>query len=350
MLFLNLSVLAGVALVVWWLTGIDKTHSGESKRDQYFFRTIRSVLVLFLMTAFLWFAEGGGGPGGGVALLLILPVSIALLLRSSLSELFTQGFIRFIDPTLHDGREFDPKQSRRYQDVLAHLIHNGHRDEAIKLCEELKQSGELDLVTLENTLEFLGVKQERPSSKPLAEIGRLRQEGRFAEAEQKLKAMLDQNPNQPEAAMMLVRLYAQDLRQPAPAHAILDALEKQPHHSASHIEFARRSINEWSQPRPVPVPTDPPPAAESIEELMAQRHFGSAIELLEKQIKAQPQDFALQLKLAEVYAVNCYNLPRAEKIIHQMEACANFTPQQIESARSKLKEWRAAAAAPRRAT
>jgi protein involved in temperature-dependent protein secretion len=89
---------------------------------------------------------------------------------------------------------------------------------------------------------------------------------------------------------------------------------------------------------------------ESIEELMAQRHFGSAIEMLERQIKAQPLDFAAQLKLAEVHAVNCYNLPRAEKIIHQMEACANFTPQQIESARSKLKEWRATAAAPRRAT
>jgi tetratricopeptide (TPR) repeat protein len=281
-------------------------------------------------------------------LLLILPVSIALLLRSSISELFTQGFIRFIDPTLHDGREFDPKQSRRYQDALAHLIHNGRRAEAIKLCEELKQSGELDIVTLENTLEFLGVKQERPSSKPLAEIDRLRREGNFAEAEQKLKVMLDQNPNQPEAAMMLVRLYAEDLRQPGPAHEVLDALEKQPHHSASQIEFARRSIDEWSQPGPMP--TAPPPAEESIEELMAQRHFGSAIEMLEKQIKAEPQDFALQLKLAEVHAVNCYNLPRAEKIIHQMEAGANFTPQQIESARTKLREWRATAAAPRRAT
>jgi hypothetical protein len=56
----------------------------------------------------------------------------------------------------------------------------------------------------------------------------------------------------------------------------------------------------------------------------------------------QPQDFELRLKLAEVHAVHCKNFQRAEKIIFQLAAGSDFNPQQIESARAKLKEWRAA--------
>src|SRR5882724_2315262 len=140
MLLLNLAILAVIGAIVWWLTGIDKTVSGESKRGRYFTRTIRCVLVLFAVMVMLWVTEGGGGYSGGV-LLLIFPMLIALLLRSSISELFTHGFIRMADPSLYDDRELDLKKAQRYQDTIAHMIHHGHRDAAIKLCEDLKKSG-----------------------------------------------------------------------------------------------------------------------------------------------------------------------------------------------------------------
>jgi tetratricopeptide (TPR) repeat protein len=343
MILLNIGVLALVAGGAWWLTGFDKTAGGESKRTHYASRTLRCVIILWLAGVFLWFIEQRGGELGGVVLLLIIPPSLALLLRSSLAELFTHGILRLIDPTLHDDRLPDPGKSRRYLDTIAHLIQNGRRDEAVKLCEELKQSGEVDLVTLETTLEFLGVKQERALvPKPLAEAGRLRSQGKFAEAEQLLKLLLASKPENLEAAMMLVRLYAQDLRQPGRAHEVLRQLEKQPRISAGHIEFARRSIDEWSRPRPGKTEPVVPSRAASVDELLAQGFFGTAIELLDEKIKAQPQDFELRLKLAEVHAVHCNNFQLAEKIIRQMAAGSNFTPQQIELAGAKFKEWREA--------
>jgi thioredoxin-like negative regulator of GroEL len=140
--------------------------------------------------------------------------------------------------------------------------------------------------------------------------------------------------------MMLMRLFAQDLRQPAKAHEILRQLAKQPHVAASHLEFARRSIDEWS--RLQPERTEAPAQPESVDELLAQGFFGTAVDLLEEKIKAQPQDFELRLKLAEVHAVRCKNFQQAEKIIRQLEADPHFNPQQTGSARLKLKEWRAA--------
>jgi tetratricopeptide (TPR) repeat protein len=341
-ILVNIAVLAGIALGAWWLTGFDKTAGGESKRGHHLTRAIRSIAIIFLSATFIWFVESPGGGYGGMPILIILPMCIALVLRSSLSELFAHGFLGMLDPELHGTREFDPKKSRRYQDAIAHLIHNGRRDEAIKLCEELKLSGEVDIVTLQNTLEFLGVKQDRALIKPLLEAGRLRQQKKFAEAEQRLKSLLLKNPADNGAAIMLMRLYAEDLHQTDRAHEVLRALEKQPHAPADHLEFARRSIGEWGRPQPQPIPSPAiPPKAESVDDFLAQGSFGTAIEMLEEQIKAQPADFELQLKLAEVHAVHCRNLLRAEKIVRQIELAAKFSPQQIATAQAKFKEWHA---------
>ena len=343
MILFNIALLTGIALGTWLLTGRDKTFGGESKHSHHLTRAIRTIAVVFLSAAFIWFAEAPGFGYGGIPILIILPMGIALVLRSSLSEVFTHGFLGMIDPALHDTREFDPKKARRYQDAIAHLIHNGRRDEAIKLCEELKQSGEVDLVTLENTLEFLGVKQDRAPAKPLGEAGRLRLGKKFDQAEQLLRSLLLKNPADEGAALMLMRLYAEDLHQPERALEVLRALEKQPHASRDHIEFARQSIGEWSRPKPPPIPASAiPPQAESVDEFLAQGSYGTAIEMLEGRINAQPEDFELQLKLAEVYAVHCKNLMRAEKIISQIERSAKFSPQQIATARAKFKEWHTA--------
>ena len=345
MILLNIGVLALVAGGAWWLTACDKTAGGESKRTHYFFRTIRCIAIVWLAGVFLWFMEDRGGGYGGIALLLIIPPALALLLRSAIAEVFTQGFLRLLDPTLHDDRPFDPGKSRRYMDTIAHLIKNDRRDEAVKLCEELQRSGEVDVVTLENTLEFLGVKQERMQTpRPLAVAAELRAQGKFAEAERLLQPLLAKNPADTGAAMMLIRLYAQDLGQPGKAREVLGQLEKQPHVAASHVEFARRSIDDWSRQKPekAEIATQP----ESVDELLAQGFFGSAIERLEEKIKAEPQDFELRLKLAEVHAVHCKNFQRAEKIISQMQAVANLSPSQLASAWAKLKEWSAAADNP----
>ena len=337
MILLNIGILAIVALGVWWLTGLDKSFNGESKRDRHFTRTLRTVGVVFLFAVLLACAQSGGA--AGIPLLLIVPVSIALLLRSSLSELFAGGFLRLVDPTLHDGSAFDLKRAQRHRDNIAWLIHHGKRDEAIKLCDELKENGELDATTLETILEFLGVKQERaPAPQPLKEIADLRAQKKFTEAEHSLKLLLAKNPADSGAALMLMRLYTQDWQQSDKAAEVLRELEQQPHVSADHIEFARRSVVEWTQPQSKPAEDET--TAESLEEMLTRGFYGTAIELLELKIKAPSPDFDSWLKLAEIHALHCENFARAEKIIRQMEKDPLFSAPQIAAAEAKLKEWR----------
>ena len=335
MILLNIGVLTIVALLVWWLTGHDMNVSGESKRDWHLSRAVRSVAVVFLVALLLWFP--------GVLTLLIAPISIALVLRSSISEIFTHGLLGFLDPSLHDSREIDLKQGQRYQDAIAHLIYTGRREEAVKLCEELKKSGELDEAMLADALEFLGVKHERAAlERPLNHAARLRAAGKFSEAEELLKALLVKNLADSGAALLLMRLYAGDLRQPSRAAEVLRTLEKQTHVERAQIEFARRSLDEWSRAKPAKVAAAATPVPESVDELLAQRQFGSAIERLEKDIQAQPGDFNLRLKLAEIFALHCDDLTGAAKIIQRLEAGGFFTAEQLAVAAGKLKEWREA--------
>jgi len=338
-----MAVLAAVAGGTWWLTGIDKTPGGESKRNHHLTRALRCVAVVFLVAIFLGTLGAGGLGVGSIPTLIIAPVGIALVLRSSLSELFTHGFLGLLDPALYDHRQLDPKKAQRYRDAIAHLIHHGHREEAIKLCEELKQSGEVDIGTLESTLEFLGVKPARAPAKPLVEAARLRTEGDFAGAEELLRSLLLKNPADNAAAIMLMRLYAQDLRHPGRAQEVLHELEKQPHVPASHLEFARRSIAEWSHPPPAVAEPASPPEPVSLDELLARGGFGMAVEMLEQRLQTQPDNVELQLKLAEVHAVHCKNLSQAEKIIGRLERAPYCRPEQSALARSKLASWRALA-------
>lgn len=332
-------ILAATAVGTWHLTGLDKTAGGESKRDHHLTRAIRTVLVVFLVWVLVCCAYGQLGAAGG-SVMIYDSICIGLILRSSLSEVFTHGFLGFLDPSLHDRREIDLNQAQRFQDTIARLIHTGKRDEAIRLCETLKETGEIPLTTLEHTLEYLGVKQNRSLPKPLHEASELRRAGDFTEAVQRLKAMLAKNPCDEGAAMMLMRIYAEDLQQPELAHKVLLALEKQPHFPASHLEFARRSIEEWSRTKVVGAAIASQPA--TVEEFLEQGSLGSAVELLEEQIRENPRDFHLQLKLAEVYATRCKYAAKAEKIVRQIELSSAFSPEQIAQARVKLKEWNSA--------
>lgn len=78
----------------------------------------------------------------------------------------------------------------------------------------------------------------------------------------------------------------------------------------------------------------------SIEQLLEEGYRGTAIEILEQQLKEKPGDFALWLKLAEAYGRHCGNFKRAEKIIDQLAANPAFLPEQVQSAKAQLKLWR----------
>ena len=281
------------------------------------------------------------GGAGGVPLLLIVPVGIALLLRSSVAEVLTQGILRLIEPGAHDHRPVDPHAAQRHRDAIAYLIHHGKTDAAIKLCEELKRDGELDAATLEHTLEFLGVKQNRSAvERPVNQAARLRAEGKLTEAEALLKKLLAQNSADAGAAMLLLRLYAEDFRQPDRAWELWHRLKQQAAIPATHLEFARRSINEWSAPAKLKVASVAEANSGSVDDLLAQGFLGSAIELLEAHIREQPTDLVLRLKLAEIHVRRCSNLPRAEKLIRQLASEKIFSAEQLAASQAQLKEWR----------
>jgi tetratricopeptide (TPR) repeat protein len=334
MTLITFSALAAVGLFIWWLTGRDKSYSGESKQGRHFARILRALAVVFLLWLMLV---------GGVVVLLFAPLAIALVLRSSISEICAGGFLRMVDPAFYDGRELDLKLPQRHRDNIAYLIHHGKRAEAIKLCEELKRSGELDETTLADALEFLGVKQNRVAlERPLNRAARLRAEGNYLEAEQLLKSLLVKNPADTGAAMLLMRLYAGDFQQPSRAGEVLRVWESQKHVEPAQIEFARRSLDDWSRMKREEIQNFPSSAPESVDELLAQRHYGTAIERLEEAIRATPGDFALRLKLAEIHALYCDDLTAAGKVIRRLETEKIFNAEQLEMAAGELKKWREA--------
>jgi thioredoxin-like negative regulator of GroEL len=334
MILVDIILLSVTAALSWWLSGYDSRVTGESRKADLIRRSVQCGLTLILAGILLWLP-----PSPAVMpILLVIAGAFFLIWRDSIGELATRVFQRLIDP--EDKRPFDPNKHIRQLDMIGSLIRSGRKAEAIQLCETLKVSGEVEITMLELTLEHLGVPQAAAKKiNPLNAASQLRRQGKFSEAKLLLDSLLLENPRNLDAAIMLARLYAEDLREPGNAHEILRALEQQPHISTDHIDFARRSIGEWSRRQPE-IEAVAEPKAESVDELLAQKLFGSAIELLENKIKAQPHDFDLRLKLAEVQAVRCENFQTAEKIIRQIEVDSDFSREQIERARSKLKEWR----------
>jgi hypothetical protein len=337
----NIAVLVVITLIGWWLSGYDAQVTSEDKGRDFRRQAIRCAVSLLLVAVFLWFM---GLPGDAAALvcvpvLLTVPVALGLIWCGCLGELLSRGFRRLIYP--EDHRPFDPHQNVRDLDRVASLIRDGRKKEALKLCQTLEESGDVSVLALETMLEHLGVQPDRTRKpKPLVEAHRLRSQGRFREAEVMLTSLLAENPADVEAAFMLIRIHAQDLHRADQAVAVLDSLAKQPQVPASHIEYARRSIGEWSQGKPEPEAVAAQP--ESIDELLVHGYFGTALEILEQKIKEQSGDFDLRIKLAEVYGQHCGDVQRAGKIVREIETHPGFSPEQIQKARAKLDEWRKA--------
>lgn len=273
-----------------------------------------------------------------IPIVLVIAGVLFLIWHRCTGELFASWFLKLIDP--EDKREFDPNETACHLDRVAGLLKKGQREEALQLAEELKKSGDANVVVLETMLARAGIGQERfKISRPLVEASRLRGQGKFGEAETILQSLLAENPANVDAALMLMRLYVQDLRRSDKAAEVLRSLEQQPHIPPAHLEYARRSIIEWGQKKPAPAAVLLP---ESIDELLAGGYVGTAIETLERKIKEQPKDFDLWLKLAEAHGLRCGNFQRAEKIVQQIESNRGFNAEQIEMAKARLKEWREA--------
>lgn len=338
---LNLGVLAAAALFSWWLSGYDSRLTRENQRADFIRRAVRCGITLALVELAFWslwmYWRYGDRMCGFMYLVTVLP--LAFFWSGCLSEMFAHCFQWMLDP--EDFRESDPDKSIRDLDAIALLIKNGHKDAAIELCRKLKESCDANVLAMETLLAHLGVEEILvKKSKPIVAAGQLRKQGRFAEAESILKSLLKKNPADVDAGVMLMRLHAQDLHDVEKAGAILAALEKEPHIPPGHLEFARRSIHEWSRPQPPPEAIPAPP--ESVEELLALGYFGTAIEVLEEKIRERPQDFDLRMKLAEAHGRYCGHIKRAEKVVEQMENSFAFDAGQIQAAKGKLVEWRLA--------
>jgi predicted Zn-dependent protease len=330
-----MAALAGLAL--WWLSGYDAQVTGENRWKDLMRRASRCLATAILILIF--FEPNAVRTGYAfIPLILIVPPTIGILWAGCIGALFAQGIHRVIDSD--DRREFDANQSAHNLDMVASLLKSGRHEEAAQLCEGLKKSGDASILVMETMLARSGIQFETGRKpRPLAEAYRLRAEGKFDEAETILKSLLAENPSDVDAALMLMRLYVRDLRRSDKAAEVLRSLEKQPHMPSGHLEYARRSITEWGQRKSAPAPEVLP---ESIDELLACGHLGTAIEILEQKIAGQPWDFDLWLKLAEAHGLHSGNIHRAEKIVQKIESGHGFNAEQIQIAKARLKEWREA--------
>ncbi|HEX5398449.1 MAG TPA: hypothetical protein VFY06_05310, partial [Verrucomicrobiae bacterium] len=135
----NIILLVFALPTAWWASKFDPQVTGENRRKDILRRLARCLATAILLGIFFGPDPVRAGYGF-VPLIMIIPISVALLWRSCLASLFARGFHRLIDSD--DGREFDPAKSDRNLDEVAGLLRHGRHEEAVKRVEELKRSGE----------------------------------------------------------------------------------------------------------------------------------------------------------------------------------------------------------------
>ena len=210
----NIVVLTLTALASWRVSGYDTKLTGENETQDRIRRGIRCGITLFLVELGFWslwrYWRYNDQRSGILYLFVLLP--LVALWCGCLGEMVAHGFHWLVDPG--DHREFDPHKSRRDLDAMASLIQQGRKEQAIQLCQSLKESGEVSVATMETMLERLGVKPDQVQKpRPLAEAYRLRAQGKSSEAESMLHSLLLENPSNVDAALMLMRLYAEECTQ-----------------------------------------------------------------------------------------------------------------------------------------
>jgi hypothetical protein len=326
-------------VTAWWLSGYDCGVTGENHKMDLLRRSLR-VLVTGLLVLFLFhFPAGIGGGYGAAPIIMIIPITIGLIWCGCVSEWWSHVFHNMLFAPSKGS--YDPNKAARDFDNLAMLLRNGRREEALQLAEQLREAGDVNILALETMLTRAGIEWTTPKpGDPAFEAGRLHAQGDFAGTEKILVPLLEKNPTHVQALLLLMRLYAQDLKQPARATEIFARLERVPRIPQWQVDYARRSLHDWSRDKPVLPP--PLPLPETVDELLAQGYSGTAIEKLEQKTREQPGDFDAWLKLAEAQGLHCRNITAAEKIVRKMEFNRAFTPDQVQTARAKLTEWRLA--------
>ena len=207
MFLVNIILLSVAAAIAWWLSGFDSRLTGESGKADLMRRGIRCGSTLFLLVILfsLPYSIASAPP------MLLIVALLALIWTGCITELGARFFHRLVDP--EDKREFDPHQSARNMDMVASLLKGGRHEEAAQLCATLKESGDANILVLETLLARSGIQFEHDRKpKPLTEAYHLRSQGKFDEAAAVLNSLLAENPSNVDAALMLMRLYAQDLR------------------------------------------------------------------------------------------------------------------------------------------
>jgi tetratricopeptide (TPR) repeat protein len=324
--------------VAWWLSGYDPKVTGENSWNDYIRRTLRLLITAFLVAILFGLRPSGNGYGFA-PILMIAPISIALIWCGCIAEWWSHSLHHMF---FHGGEgEYDPRAGDRHLDHVASLLRIGRHEEALVLAEKLMESGDANVVVLETLLVRAGLEWKAPKpGNPLAEVYRLRSQGNPAEAVKILDTFVEKNPSNVQALLLLIRINAEDLKQPDRATEVLHLLEKQPRIPVWQRDYARRSLQDWSQPKPPPLP--PVPLPESIDELFKQGYAGTAIEVLDQKLKETPGDFDLWLKLLEARTLHLKDPLTAQKLLQKMERDRTFTDEQIQTAKAKLTEWRAA--------
>ena len=357
---LNLLLAFGVLVAfIWWLSGYDSQVTGENPSADLRRRVARCAITLVLAGLAVGATVGGGRFGGFVCIAFIVP--LAIIWSGCASELLSGMFHRLIDSP--DHRELDPKELDRDLDRLAELSQQHRYGEAVQLCVKLKESAAGSSLGLEATLFRLYDEMfaDGSTSPHLAEVQRLYEEGQCLLAESRLNQVLKREPGNLAAGILLMKLYARNLRNSSRAFALLHTLEEQRGVPPGFIDYARQRIGEWFDPdsarkkdtegiesilvrkRPVlpPEEEDSDPKDLSIDELLAAGHLGTAIERLETEIREHPQDFDLRLQLAEAHGLYCCNLSRANEIVARIQTDPAFSAAQVKKAQARLQELRA---------
>lgn len=335
MIYAKVIASAFVAIIGWWVSGFDPRLKNESRMRDFISRAIRCGSTLVLLV--ILFAPPGAVTS--VPEIMAIIATLALLWSRCLTEICVRALHHLIDA--EDKRAFDPNKNMRDLDMIAHLIKTGRKRKAIQMCERLKDSGDSSVFALETLLEHLGVRQNSlPKLKPLTEAYLLRSQGHFKGAKKVLNSMLAKNPSDMDAALMLMQVYAEDLREPGKAAKVLRNLKQQPGIPPEQIEQAEHSLHEWEHPKLKLTAVTLPKSFHEVDELLGNGRFGTAIKTLEEKTNIHPENFGLWIKLAEVHAVYCGNLNRADTIVRQIENNPGFGAEQIQAARTKLQEWR----------
>lgn len=207
----------------------------------------------------------------------------------------------------------------------------------------------------------------RPRKKrdPVRVADRLRLAGLFQEARAVLTTEFQRHPENLASSLLLMRLYAQDLRLPHKAEKVLKEISSQPFISDAYLEFARRSITEWTSlppetrerkrswwqrvvqdrseppgpsriklsspapPGPLPRPShSPETAGHSVEDLLHQGRLGTALEVAESQWAADPDDFQNWRQLIEILTRHAPNAKRSREFIEQIQQREDFSQEQ----------------------